>query len=88
MTEAAARAVKAGCNLACDGAYSSLVTAVNEGLITEPQIDQALHRDLGARFRLGLFDPDSLVAYSKIPMTEVDSLAHSALALKAAADLA
>ncbi|MFA5056822.1 MAG: glycoside hydrolase family 3 C-terminal domain-containing protein, partial [Opitutaceae bacterium] len=31
-----------------------------------------------------MFDPDSLVPYAKIPMSEVDSPAHAALALKAA----
>ena len=40
--EAAAAAVKAGCNLCCGGDYNALVRAVQKGLITEKDIDQAL----------------------------------------------
>ena len=40
--EAAADAVKAGCDLCCGGDYNALVRAVQQGLITEKEIDQAL----------------------------------------------
>ena len=40
--EAAAAAVKAGCDLCCGGDYNALVRAVQKGLITEKEIDQAL----------------------------------------------
>ena len=82
--EAAARAVKAGCDLNCGDQYYALGRALREGLLTIQDIDQALHRILTARFRLGLFDPDALVPYAQIPMAEVDSPAHAALALKSA----
>ena len=82
--EAAARAVKAGCDLNCGEQYYALGRALKKGLLSIQDVDQALHRILGARFRLGMFDPDALVPYAQIPMTEVDSPAHAALALKTA----
>ena len=82
--EAAAMAVKAGCDLNCGDQYYALAHAVRKGLLTEADVDRALRRVLGARFRLGMFDPDALVPYAGIPMSEVDSPAHAALALAAA----
>ena len=82
--EAAARAVKAGCDLNCGEQYYALGRALKKGLLSIQDVDQALRRILGARFRLGMFDPDALVPYARIPMSEVDSPAHAALALKTA----
>jgi beta-glucosidase len=81
---AAARAVRAGCDLNCGDQYYALSRALKENLLTNQDIDRALHHILTARFRLGMFDPDSLVPYARIPMSEVDSPAHAALALKSA----
>ena len=82
--EAAAMAVKAGCDLNCGSQYYALTRAVKEGRLTVQDIDRALHHILSARFRLGLFDPDAMVPYAGIPLSEVDSRAHAALALTAA----
>jgi beta-glucosidase len=82
--EAAALAVKAGCNLCCGGDYNSLVRAVQKGLITEPEIDRALYHTLWTRFRLGLFDPAEKVPFSKITIKDNDTPEHEALALKVA----
>jgi beta-glucosidase len=82
--EAAALAVKAGCDLSCGSEYEFLTNAVNHGLITEKELDSALTRDLKVRFRLGLFDPPGAVPYAKIPVTENDTPEHSALALSMA----
>jgi beta-glucosidase len=82
--EAAAAAVKAGCNLCCGGDYNPLVRAVQKGLITEKEIDQALHYTLWTRFRLGLFDPPEKNPYSKIGIDQNDTPEHEALALKVA----
>ncbi|HZL43790.1 MAG TPA: glycoside hydrolase family 3 C-terminal domain-containing protein, partial [Verrucomicrobiae bacterium] len=82
--EAAARALKAGCDLCCGTDYNSLIQAVKRGLITDKDIDRALGRLLEARFRLGLFDPASMVAYARIPMTENNTAEHEALALRVA----
>jgi len=82
--EAAAAAVKAGCNLCCGGDYNPLVRAVQKGLITEKEIDQALYYTLWTRFRLGLFDPAEKNPFSKITIKDNDTPEHEALALKVA----
>ncbi len=82
--EAAARAVKAGCDLCCGTDYNSLARAVKKGFITPDEVNTALGRVFEARFRLGLFDPPELVPYARIPMTENDSDAHRVLALRVA----
>ncbi|MDB6018247.1 MAG: Beta-glucosidase [Pedosphaera sp.] len=82
--EAAAVAVKTGCDICCGGDYNALLRAVQKGLITETEIDGALRYALQARFRLGLFDPADKVPFSKISISENDTPEHAALALKAA----
>ncbi|MGP8198977.1 MAG: glycoside hydrolase family 3 C-terminal domain-containing protein [Limisphaerales bacterium] len=82
--EAAAAAVKAGCNLCCGGDYNALVRAVQKGLITEKEIDQALYYTLWTRFRLGMFDPAGKVPYSKITIKDNDTTEHRRLALEIA----
>ncbi len=82
--EAAALAVRKGCDLNCGGTYCSLSDAVVMGLIDEETLDQALTRLFEARMKLGMFDPPEEVTYSKIPMSIVDSPEHRELALKAA----
>jgi beta-glucosidase len=82
--EAAAAAVKAGDDLCCGKDYNSLVRAVKDGLISETEINTAVGRVLAARFRLGLFDPPENVPYAQIPLTQNDTPAHEALALKLA----
>jgi len=66
-TEAAAQAVKAGTDLECGVDYKNLVEAVKRGLLTEGDINVAVKRIFTARFKLGMFDPDDMVPYSKIP---------------------
>lgn len=86
--EAAAISVKAGTELVCgDGegsVYADLPEAVEKGLIDEATIDQAVKRIFTARFKLGMFDRDSVVPYSEIPMSIVGSEDHLKLTLEAA----
>jgi len=82
--EAAADAVKAGCNLCCGRDYNALVKAVQKGLITGKEIDEALYYTLGTRFKLGLFDPPGQCPFSKIGIDQNDTPEHEALALKVA----
>ncbi len=79
--QAAAAAVKAGCDLECGSDYSSLASAVDMGLLSEKEIDKSLDRILTARFRLGMFDPDAQVPYAQIPSTDYDTPQHDAIAL-------
>lgn len=82
--EAAALAVKSGCDLNCGKIYLHLKEAVDKNLITEKEIDVAVKRLFMARFKLGMFDPPEMVKYTKIPYDVVDSKEHKALALDAA----
>jgi beta-glucosidase len=82
--EAAAVAVKAGCNLCCGGDYNALVRAVQKGLITEKDIDRTLYHTLWTRFRLGLFDPADKVPYSKYTLKDNDTPEHRQVALEIA----
>lgn len=58
--------------------------AVEQGLLTEEHIDQALRRVLKVRFRLGEFDPPEMVPYTKLTPDVIDSPAHRQLALRLA----
>jgi beta-glucosidase len=82
--EAAAAAVKAGCNLCCGGDYNALVRAVQKGLVTEKDIDQALYYTLWTRFRLGMFDPADKVPYSKYTIKDNDTPENRQVALEIA----
>jgi beta-glucosidase len=82
--EAAAAAVKAGCNLCCGGDYNALVRAVQQGLVTEQDIDGALYHTLWTRFRLGLFDPADQVPFSKYTLLDNDIPEHDQVALELA----
>jgi beta-glucosidase len=80
---AAAKGVWAGTDVECGWgyAYGKLPQAVEKGLITEDEINKHLLRLIVGRFDLGEMDTDSIVPWSKIPMSVVDSDEHKNLAL-------
>jgi beta-glucosidase len=82
--EAAALAVRNGCDLNCGETYPALVRAVQQGLISEAEIDRAVTRLFTARFKLGMFDPDEMVPYAQIPIEINDAPIHRTLARQAA----
>ena len=91
--EAAAVSLKKGTDNECADFFTKATTnsdyvkymdAVQQGLLSERDIDTALRRLLVARFRLGVFDPPAMVPYSHIPESEIDSPSHRDLALTAA----
>ncbi|MGZ3881957.1 MAG: glycoside hydrolase family 3 C-terminal domain-containing protein [Flavisolibacter sp.] len=57
---------------------------VQEGKTTEQQIDASLKRLFMIRFRLGMFDPASMVKYANTPESVLESAEHKAHALKMA----
>ena len=81
---AAAKAVLSGTDLECGSVYRDLPKAIIRGDISEQQVDISLKRLLTARFELGDFDPDSLVAWTKIPSSVIASEEHKELALQMA----
>ena len=78
--ESAALAVRNGCDLNCGCTFEALVLAVKEGLATEAEIDVAVTRLFEARMRLGMFDDDELVPYSRIGPEVVGCDEHRRLA--------
>lgn len=82
--EAAALAVKNGCELNCGDTFHYLLGAVEGGFITEEEISRAVKRLFVARMRLGMFDPPEMVPYTEIPYSVVDSPPHRRLALESA----
>lgn len=83
-THAAAQAVLAGTDVECvwDGyAFKNLPDAASRGLIKEDKINQSLLRLLVDRFDLGEMDDDSLVPWTKIPLSVVNNEEHRNLAL-------
>jgi beta-glucosidase len=66
MAEASAACIKAGINLFLDQSKEGLTEAVQRGLLSEADLDEALGRKFGLFFDLGLFDPPELVPYAKI----------------------
>ncbi len=82
--EAAAMAVRAGCDLTCGNEYTSLIDALTKGLVTKEDIDQSARRLMTARFRLGMFDPPGRDPYDTITIAMNDTKAHDSLALRVA----
>ena len=82
--EAAALALKAGTDLECGVDYNHLMESYRRGLITEADLDRAVRRVMMARFRLGMFDPDSIVEYAQIPYQANCSDYNRSLARQAA----
>src|SRR5215211_5835221 len=84
--ESAALALRHGCDLGCDHVFSEIPEAISRGLITEAEVDRALVRTLGTRFKLGMFDPAEDVPFTFISMDVVACDAHRQLAYRAAAE--
>ncbi|NHN38397.1 glycoside hydrolase family 3 protein [Pseudomaricurvus alcaniphilus] len=89
--EAAAMAIKAGVDQECfrnDNRQAPMVVAlkpaIEQGLLTEKELDISVHRLLRLRFMTGDFDEPSLNPYSKIPQSVLECDAHKQLARKAA----
>lgn len=81
---ASSDAVLHGTDLECGNVYRSLTEAVKAGMITEDQIDISLKKLLKIQFRLGMFDPQDKVPYSKIGAEVLESKPHQQQALKMA----
>ncbi|MBW1298914.1 glycoside hydrolase family 3 protein [Aquimarina litoralis] len=75
--EASALAVNRGTDLNCGNAFDpNLNDAVLKGLVDEAKVDLALARLMEARFKLGMFDAEESVSWSKIPYEVVCSEKH------------
>ena len=83
--EAAAMAIKAGCEVNCGGTLQgNLQAAVDQGLVSEAEIAEAVTRSLTVRVLLGNLDPPEASPYRALTLTTLPWAAHDALALEAA----
>ncbi len=81
---ATAMSIKAG-NDSDDAEFqTNIPLAVQRGLLSVAEVDQALTRVLRVGFRLGAFDPPATNPYTKISTTVIRSPEHLALALRTA----
>ena len=83
--EAVAMAMNNGCDLNCGSMYMYLTQALQEGLVEESRLDEALVNLLTARQKLGILDQKESNAYDKISYEVVDSLRMRELNQEAAA---
>ena len=82
---AAVDAVMHGTDIECGtSVFYTLLNGVKSGLITEEQINISIRRLFLIRFKLGMFDPPSLVKYAQTTASTLEAPAHKAHALKMA----
>ncbi|MEI8095503.1 MAG: glycoside hydrolase family 3 C-terminal domain-containing protein [Spirochaetales bacterium] len=82
--ESAALAVNNGCQLNCGESFLWLLQAVEQGLVTEATLTEAVESLFTARFRLGMFDDNCV--YNGVGYEVVESEAHTALNRQMAAE--
>ena len=80
---AGARALRNGLDIECGGSFGSLRKAVEQKLIDERAIDEAVERMFVTRLRLGILEPDPKCPYRADP-AKLCSGEHVALARRAA----
>lgn len=73
--ESVAMAMNNGCDLNCGNIFIYLKQAVEEGLVTEERLDEAVMNLLVTRMKLGLFEENG-TEYDKIKYNEVDKKEH------------
>ncbi len=84
-TSSAMDALIHGTDVECgNSVYRTLLDAVKNGLMKEEQLDISLKRLFTIRFRLGMFDPPSMVKYAQTPASVLESPEHKAHALQMA----
>ena len=86
QAEAAAMAVRAGINVFLDAHQAAVKEALDKGLLTGTEVDEAIKGNIRMRMRLGEFDPPAMVPFSTITGREEPWFGpeHKALALEAA----
>ena len=84
-TETAAAAIKAGVALDCSTILQNdIIKAINQHLLTENDVNQALATLLRTQIKLGFFDDPQLSPYKSYDADSIHNDAHTALARKVA----
>ena len=84
FTDAVAQSLMAGCDFSDKEFMDNIPAAVREGKLSEERLNDAVRRVMRVRMRLGEFDPQDQVPYSRIPTSIICSPEHRQLALKVA----
>jgi beta-glucosidase len=84
FVDAVAQSLMAGCDFSDKEFMENIPAAVREGKLTEERLNDAVTRVMRVRMRLGEFDPQEMVPYSKIPVSNICSPEHRQLSLKTA----
>lgn len=71
--ESVALAVNSGCDLNCGNLFLYLEKAVQDGLVSEEAITEAVVRLFTTRMKLGMFDGEDEVPFNQIGYDQVDS---------------
>ncbi len=82
--ESVSLAMNNGCDLNCGDLFVYLKDAVEQGMVREERLDEALVNLFTTRMKLGMFDGEK-TAFDNITMAEVDSKAHRKLNLDTSA---
>ncbi len=80
--EAVALAMNNGCDVNCGDLFKNMKQAVDEGLVKESRLDEALVRLFTTRYKLGIMEGQT-TEFDKLSLTDVDTDAMKALNLKA-----
>ena len=84
--EACAIAVKAGLNVECGSTFKAMKEALDQHLITEADLDNALVPLMVTRLKLGILQPDADCPYNHFTEADICSDEHTALAKQAATE--
>ncbi len=82
--EACAIAIKAGLNVECGSTFKAMKDALDQQLITEAEIDQALKPLMMTRLKLGILQPDDKCPYRHVGEEVIGCDKHISLAKQAA----
>ncbi|MCM1568471.1 MAG: glycoside hydrolase family 3 C-terminal domain-containing protein [Roseburia sp.] len=82
--ESVSMAMNNGCDLNCGNLFHYLKQAVEEGMVQESRLDEALVNLFTTRMKLGVFDEKGSNPFDKIPYSVVDSKPMQELNRKAA----
>lgn len=87
LEEACAGTLIAGCDISCGGEHRKhLMAAVEQGLITEDQIDRNVIRNVLSLFRQGIFDEKGSTPWDSLGAEVMNSREHDDLAVDMAND--
>ncbi len=81
--EAVALAMNSGCDVNCGDLFKNMKQAVDEGLVKESRLDEALVRLFTTRYKLGIMEGQK-TKYDSLSLKDVDTEEMKALNLKAA----